>query len=178
MAAVEVALFVADRLFDIAKYVNERDRGVEILVTKMFFKPDVRLPAMWEFDEDTFQEGMPVKVVNNSKSKHYTISFFRFGTSYLEGKKITNESYARMILDKDHKNYDLAPGHAASFSLPWETAMNCAARSYELLKRVKHVGDHTFMLSFHDDFENVDYGSKPLDPYLVRSEGSRKVHGW
>lgn len=178
MAATEVALFVADRLFDIAKYVNERNRGAEILVTKMFYKPEVRLPAVWEFDEDTFLEGMPVKVVNNSKNKHYTISFFRFGTSYLGGKKLTNESYARMIPDKDHKNHDLAPGHAASYSLPWETTMYSAARSFELLKRVKHVGDHTFTLSFHDDFENADYPSKPLDPYLVKSEGSRKVHGW
>jgi hypothetical protein len=178
MAAAEVALFVADRLFDIARYVNERNKGVEVLVTKMFFKPDVRVPALWEFDEDSFQDGMPVKVINNSKNKHYTISFFRFGTSYMEGKKLTNESYARIIPDQDHKNHDLAPGHAAGYSLPWETAMYSAARSYELLKHTKHVGDHTFTLSFHDDFENVDYPSKPLDPFLVRLEGSKIVHGW
>jgi hypothetical protein len=176
MSSIDVALFGADKLFGLGKFLIERRKGVEILVTNMFYKPVVRMPAHWEFDEDTFTSGMPVKVVNNSGSKHYTISFFRFHTAYTEGKKSVKQDHDRISLDKDHKNHDLAPGHAADFSLPWNSVMISAHESHDLL--TKDAKDLRFTLNFHDDYDNVDYSSKPLDSFLLRSEASRKVHGW
>jgi hypothetical protein len=177
MSSIDIALFVADKLFDLAKGRRERDKLPEILVTQMFYKRRAFGPAMWEFDEDTFLKGMPVKVINNSSSKHFTISFFRLHTVYAEGKRSISKDHARIPLDEAHKNHDLAPGHAAEFSLPWETVMLSANESRTIETR-DGVKDLLFTLNFHDDYDNVDYSSKPLDSFLIRSEGSRIVHVW
>ena len=178
LSSFDLALFVIDKAIDVTKYLDGKRRGPEILVTKMFYKPTLRVPEFWEFDEDTFLDGMPIKVVNPSRDKHYTISFFRFRTTYKEGKRAISEDHSRILMDKTHKNYPLKPGHSVDFSLPWKAAAESANQSRRRQVSTRHVGDHTFTLNFHDDFDNLDYESKPLDPFLVRSEGSRKVHKW
>ena len=179
MSGIEIALFIADRVIGVARYLQGRDTGgVEIGVTKMFYKRQVAGPVLWEFDPETFENGMPVRVINHSKTKYYSISFFRFRTIIKKGKKLTIHEHATVYLDKDHKNYSLVPGHAVDFSIPWKAAMYSAHASRELQKQTTHVNEHTFVLSFHDDFTNLDYDSKPLDPFRVRSEGSSTVHRW
>jgi len=75
---VESAVFIGETTLKAAGWLWDRRQGPEIDVLDMFYDPGVLVPRRWKFDEDSFRLGMPVRVINHSSKRHYTISFFQF----------------------------------------------------------------------------------------------------
>jgi hypothetical protein len=174
--SAEVAIFVGETTYKAIRWLAKRKKDVEILVMDMFYKPKVLRPAHWEFDEETFENGMPVKVINNSSSKHFTISFFRFHTEYLEGKKTVLLDHDRISLGKKAVR-NLEPNKALELSLPWKT-VGLSAMQSRLFEIKTGIKDHQFTLNFHDDYTNAEYSSAPLYPFRLASEANHVLNMW
>ena len=173
MTTIEFAVSLGEKAFNALTRVNQKRKGPEILLFDMFYKPKVLRPELWEFDEEKFHDGLPVKIVNNSDDKHFTISFFRFRTEYSVENQRRKRDYERIPI-REGDPHDLAPRHTLEFSLPWRAVMQSAHES-RILETKKDVKNLKFTLHFHDDFRNSDYSSKPLYPFRVRSEASRAL---
>jgi len=175
--STEVAIFAGETAYKAIRWVIKRKKDVEILLMDLFYKPKVLRPAHWEFDEETFGRGMPVKVINNSSSsKHFTISFFRFHTEYLEGKKTVSNDHDRISIGKKAVR-SLKPNEALEFSLPWKT-VGLSAMQSRLFEIRDGIRDHRFTLNFHDEYTNAEYSSAPLYPFRLASEANHVMRFW
>ncbi|MDG6920887.1 MAG: hypothetical protein JRN59_05100 [Nitrososphaerota archaeon] len=173
--SVEVAVLLGETTLRAAGWLRERKKGPEIYLLDMFYDPGVLVPRRWKFDETSFKQGMPIKVVNHSKSTHYTISFFQFQTAYRIGKKreITEHDPVP-VADKSNRN--LSPRTAKEFAFPWRV-VETSAEQARVLQTTRGVKDFVFALTFHDDYDNTDYPKKPkpLYPFRLRTEASRTL---
>lgn len=142
----------------------------------MFYQPGVTVPGMrWKFDETSLEQGFPVKVVNHSRSLHFTISFFQFETIYKIGKELRKHQHEPIPL-ADRNNRNLAPNTSKEFALPWEV-VELDAQQARLWQTTSGVTKFKFALVFHDDYANADFpkNPKPLYPFRLRTEASRAL---